>query len=243
MLTLAIDFGNTRIKAASFKNGELLDIKVFQSTMDLVKNPEFILGHTEIIIASVTQEHLSFLEYFEKKIKITVFSSTTLIPLKNRYLSSATLGSDRLAASIGAFSLFPNQAVLTIDCGTCIKCNFVNEANEFIGGAISPGLNMRFKALQHFTDKLPLVEFDPNFNKLIGENTSESISSGVINGSIAEIEGIIEQYKLTYPNLKTLITGGNGEFFVNRLKSSIFAHPNLVLLGLNTILHFNLEKK
>lgn len=242
MQTLAIDFGNTRIKAASFNNGEMLDIKVFSSVEELIKNEAFVLSHTNLIYASVTENHLPFLEHIEKKTHILPFTSSTPIPLTNLYQNAGTLGSDRLAAAIGAYSLYPNTPVLTIDCGTCIKFNFVNSSNEFLGGAISPGLRMRYKALNQFTDKLPYIELDADFSKLVGQNTIESINSGVINGTVAEIDGIIELYKQTFPNLKIAVTGGDADFFVKRLKNSIFAHPNLVLLGLNTILHYNLEK-
>jgi type III pantothenate kinase len=153
------------------------------------------------------------------------------------------LGSDRLAASIGAYSLHPNSNVLVIDAGTCIKYNFTNFKNEYLGGSISPGIEMRFKSLEHFTSKLPLINFDASYRELIGENTKNSILSGVINGSIAEIDGIMFDYKSKFPNIICILTGGDSEFLAKRLKNSIFTHQNLVLKGLNDILNYNLEKK
>ncbi len=243
MAHLALDFGNTRIKAASFTEGEMGSVLTFESVQKLIENKDLILAHSRAIISSVTNDHLVFLQNFEKQITCVLFTSETPIPLTNKYKSSGTLGSDRLAASIGAYSIYPNQNVLTIDCGTCIKYNFVDKANNYLGGGISPGIELRFKALNDHTAKLPLLQIDNAFQKLIGETTHESILSGVLNGAVAEIDGIISSYQLIYPDLITVLTGGNGDFFAKRLKSSIFGHPNLVLKGLNQLLEFQLEKK
>lgn len=243
MAHLALDFGNTCIKAASFKDGKMGDIMTFENVQKLLKSTELILVHSHVIISSVTNDHQIFLHEFDKKVNCILFTSETPIPLTNKYKSSGTLGSDRLAASIGAYSIYPNQNVLTIDCGTCIKYNFVDKTNNYLGGGISPGIELRFKALNDHTAKLPLLQIDNAFQKLIGETTQESILSGVLNGAVAEIDGIIRSYQLIYPDLITVLTGGNGDFFAKRLKSSIFGHPNLVLKGLNQLLEFQLEKK
>jgi type III pantothenate kinase len=174
-----------------------------------------------------------------KQTQLLVFTNETPIPIKNMYESAQTLGSDRLAAAIGGYTLFPNQHVLVIDVGTCIKYNFTTNKNEYIGGGISPGLKMRLKALTTFTSRLPLVEIDENFDTLIGKNTNDSILSGVIMGCIAEMEGIIERYQLLYPDMKIILTGGDTNFFEKRLKKPIFADQNLILKGLNEILEYN----
>ena len=153
------------------------------------------------------------------------------------------MGSDRIAASIGAYYLYSNTNVLVIDMGTCIKYNFTNSQNHYLGGSISPGLQMRFKALHQFTSKLPLLQPDTLKVELIGDNTQNSLLSGVINGIIAEMDGIINQYKEQYPDLVCVITGGDCEHFAKQLKNSIFVHPNLVLRGLNNILNFNINSK
>ena len=244
MAHLALDFGNTCIKAGSFSGNKLQEILTFSNINDLLKESEYVLKHSHLIICSVTQDHLKIIEDFGDEIAHIVFTSQTPIPIKNLYQTSTTLGSDRLAASIGAYGLYPNSDVLCIDCGTCIKYNFVNAKNEYLGGAISPGMQMRFKALEQFTSKLPLVEMNEGYDKLIGQNTAESILSGVILGTLKEINGIIEEYEQNYPHIKIVITGGDGNFFAKHLKkNSIFTHPNLVLEGLNQILNFTLEKK
>lgn len=242
MANLALDFGNTHIKAASFTKGEMGPIRRFSNLSELLNESDYVLAHSNVIISSVTNDHSVFIQNFENKINCILFTSETKIPLQNLYKSASTLGSDRLAAAIGAFTIYPNQNVLTIDSGTCIKYNFTNSQNQYLGGGISPGLQLRFKALNSYTAKLPLLNIDETFDKLIGENTNESIFSGVLNGALAEMEGIIANYKKIYPNLIVAITGGDGDFFVKRLKNSIFGHPNLVLKGLNQILEIQLEK-
>jgi type III pantothenate kinase len=144
---------------------------------------------------------------------------------------------------VGANLYFPNQDVLVIDAGTCIKYDFVNKANAYLGGSISPGLQMRFKALHTLTEKLPLVQPVLNVDYLIGSSTEEAILSGVLNGCIAEIDGIIQQYKSNYKNLKVVLSGGDSIYFDKTLKNSIFASPNIVLEGLNAILDYNVDKQ
>ena len=170
-------------------------------------------------------------------------SATTPIPLKNNYETKETLGTDRLAAVMGSKSIVPNRNVLTINGGTCVTFDLLTDDGIYQGGAISPGLNMRFIALNTFTGKLPLITFDENFHDLIGTSTQESILSGVQNGLIAELEGVITQYNSRYKNLAVVVCGGDSNFFVSRLKNSIFAHnliwqPHLVLAGLNAILNY-----
>ena len=242
-MNLVIDIGNTRVKAALFQNSNLFELKVYNSAHELLIDLNFINQAKNAIIGSVVDDLNDFYITLHKKIPTIVFNSTTKIPLINLYASAATLGSDRLAASIGAYSLHPNSNVLVIDAGTCIKYNFTNFKNEYLGGSISPGIEMRFKSLEHFTSKLPLINFDASYRELIGENTKNSILSGVINGSIAEIDGIMFDYKSKFPNIICILTGGDSEFLAKRLKNSIFTHQNLVLKGLNDILNYNLEKK
>jgi len=241
-LNLVIDIGNTRVKAALFQNSNLFEFKVYNSVNELLIDLNFINQAKNAIIGSVVDDLNDFYNALNQKIPTILFNSTTKIPLTNLYTSAATLGSDRLAASIGAYTLYPNLNVLVIDAGTCIKYNFTNFKNEYLGGGISPGIEMKFKSLEHFTSKLPLINFDKSYPELIGENTKNSILSGVINGSIAEIDGIISDYQLKFPDIICILTGGDSEFLAKRLKNSIFTHQNLVLKGLNDILNYNLEK-
>lgn len=240
-MNLVIDIGNTRVKAAIFNGAELKEFKVYPHVNELIKDPAFYVNTAHVIVSSVTQDHLLLISHFSDK-KFLLFENGTPIPIKNLYKSASTLGSDRIAASLGAFCFFPDSNVLTIDAGTCIKYNFVNNQNEFIGGAISPGLSMRLKALNHFTSALPLIEKDYNYDKLTGTDTRESILSGALVGAAAEVECMIARYEADYENLKIVLTGGDSDYLCKQLKNRFFAHPYIVLYGLNKILNHHLEK-
>lgn len=242
-MNLVIDIGNTRAKAALFKGNHLFEHKVYNTVTDILSDTSFINQANNAIIGSVVGDLDDFYKSLNAIIPTLVFSSETKIPLINLYQSASTLGSDRLSASIGAYYLYPNANVLVIDAGTCIKYNFTNSKNEYLGGGISPGIQMKFKALHQFTSKLPLVETDLSTSELIGTNTKNSILSGVLNGTVAEIDGIIDEYKSRFTGLICVLTGGDSELLAKRLKNSIFAHQNLVLKGLNDILNYNLENK
>lgn len=240
-MNLIIDIGNTRVKAALFKENQLFELRIFESVSELLSDLSFIKQAQNAIIGSVVDDLTLFYSALDSIIPTLIFTHQTKIPLLNLYHSASTLGSDRLAAAVGANMLYPSKDVLVIDAGTCIKYNFTNSQNEYLGGAISPGIQMRLNALEHFTSKLPLIELDENFDELIGRNTQGSILSGVLNGSLAEIDGLINDYKIQFPEIICILTGGNTEFLAKRLKNSIFTHQNLVLKGLNDILNYNLE--
>jgi len=242
-LNLIIDIGNTRVKAALFNGAILFDSKVYDSVNAILSDTSFISKAKRAIIGTVVKEQEDFYQAINAIVPTTIFTSDTKIPLINLYQSASTLGSDRLAASVGAYYLYSNANVLVIDAGTCIKYNFTNSKNEYLGGGISPGIQMKLKALQTFTSKLPLIEADFLYNELVGNNTQNSILSGVLNGSVAEIDGIISQYKLQFTDIICVLTGGDSEYLAKRLKNSIFAHQNLVLKGLNDILNYNSEYK
>jgi type III pantothenate kinase len=241
-MNLVIDFGNTRIKAGIFNKNELLSAHIFNSDTELITFLKTGLSVNNCLIASVTSQHDGILNYLSSNLSVILFSSTTRVPLKNLYKSASTLGSDRLAASVGSFYFFPSQPVLTIDAGTCIKYNFVTEQNEYLGGAISPGISMRLKAMHHYTHALPLIEPDTMFDTLIGENTKNSLLSGALIGSAAEVDNMIERYLTKYPNMQVVITGGDSDYLCKQLKNRFFANQNILLYGLNSILNFNLEK-
>lgn len=241
-MNLALDFGNTRIKAGFFKGGDLADRAAFDSVEELIAAIPTFREVENCIIGSVTNAHLPVQEALRGKIKTLVFAATTPIPLKNLYKSALTLGSDRIAASVGAWTSHPNRNVLTIDAGTCVKYNFVNATNEYLGGAISPGLPMRLKAMNHYTHALPLVEMEKNFVQLIGGTTAESLLSGALVAAAAEVDGMIDRYRALYPDLEVLITGGDADYLCKQVKNRFFADQNLLLKGLHTILTFNLEK-
>ena len=166
----------------------------------------------------------------------------TELPIENLYETPETLGKDRIAAAVGANELFPDQNLLIIDAGTAITYDLVSEKNQFIGGNISPGLEMRFKALNHFTGKLPLVNYSDDF-ETVGRNTIDAIRAGVQNGILFEIAQTIDLFNRNYQNLHIIMTGGDSYFFDKKLNYSIFVNFNLTLIGLNRILEHNAKKK
>jgi type III pantothenate kinase len=240
-MQLVIDIGNTRVKAALFEEKELKQFFVFPDTNALLAAgliKKYAVKHC--IVGSVVNETGTFTEQLQQQANVLVFAADTPTPVKNKYRSAHTLGSDRLAGAVGGYFLAPKQNILVIDAGTCIKYNFVNEAGEYIGGGISPGLQMRFKAMNTFTSRLPLLDIDPGFDTLVGTTSNESILSGAQFGAVAEIEGFITEYGQRFNNLKVFLTGGDTDFFAKRLKKPIFADQFLILKGLNAILDHNL---
>ena len=242
-MNLAIDVGNTRVKIAVFEKDKLVELFVFQKTKILSEIKEILKKH-EIsvgIMSNVASISDSKLKKLKDLVHIQVISSFTEVPFKNLYETPKTLGVDRIALVAGAVSQFSGHNILVIDAGTCITFDFVNSEGEYLGGAISPGLKMRFNSLNYFTANLPLLEID-ELTDFIGKNTKESINSGVINGAIQEIDGVINQYNKKFLDLTVVLTGGDTNFLAKQLKSSIFANQNFLLQGLNRILIHNTEK-
>lgn len=238
MKVAAIDFGNTRIKLGIFENNILQEVKRFDSIATLKVNLlDFDIQ--QAIISSVSnpieeiQKELSFIN------TLIFLTKSTQLPILNSYKSPDTLGLDRIAAAIGAHFNYQNENCLIIDIGTAIKYDLILANGEFIGGIISPGRQMRFKALHNFTKKLPLLD-SADIPELIGIDTNSCMISGVMNGIIAEINGIIDEY-LKIHKIKVLICGGDAPYFETSIKYPTFAHPNLVLEGLNRIFQHNVK--
>ena len=241
-MDLIIDIGNTRIKCAIFKNGRLYNtLYCFDNELE-----EFIFSLdgaiNRLIVSSVKPLNNSQENVFRKTCStVFILSSKLRMPFNNKYKTPETLGADRLALSAGGVLKFRNKPILLIDVGTCMTFDFVSQEGDYLGGSISPGVLMRLKSLHHFTGKLPLVGLKEPSN-IIGCNTNESILSGVLNGMRMEIDGIIDAYKLRYPNVKTILTGGDLTSFDKKLKNSIFADADLLLKGMHFILELNTDE-
>jgi len=242
-MNLILDFGNTQKKLALFDAGELLLVQQHDeiSKAMIIQFMEAHPGITSCILSSVVEHAADIPEYLRQKLLFIALDEHTPLPVINRYGTGHSLGKDRLAAAVGGAHAFPWSNVLIINAGTALTFDFVNEKGEYLGGAISPGMQMRFTALHTFTDKLPLLSYQEQV-ELVGTNTRKSILSGVINGMVAEIEGISHGYQEKYPGLKIILSGGDLNYFVKRLKISIFALPNIVIHGLQQILSFNVNK-
>jgi type III pantothenate kinase len=239
-MNLILDFGNTYQKVALFEMGNLLQVVQYQNiSLPVIRNfAEKNPGIESCILSSVIRHPASINTFLQKHFHFIELSASTPVPVINRYRTPEELGKDRLAAVVGGGSFLPGKDLLVVMAGTCITYNLITSAGEFLGGAISPGMNMRFQALHTFSSKLPLVTFKDGDNP-VGENTEQSIRSGVINGIVSEIEGFFSLYQKKYPGLKIILSGGDLKYFDNRLKINIFAIPDIVLLGLHKILIFN----
>lgn len=242
---LVLDRGNTLLKCALFQNHKLLATNSFDGMDDnellhYIKQLEskFNLTISHSILSSVRPVIDKFINILKNRTLFTNLKPETPLPIVNKYSSPLTLGNDRKAAVVGATNMFPGEDLLVIDAGTCITFDFINKQNEYFGGAISPGINLRFKALHTFTGNLPLIN-PVVITKLIGDSTQNSIRSGVVNGIRAEVDGIIDQYKDNFPEVKVIFTGGDIKYFDKYLKNNIFAVESLVQIGLKDILLYN----
>ena len=241
-MKLVIDSGNTLVKLAVFNGSQIvellktpdLSIQTIAQLLDKYKNIN------SAIFSSVRENTQELENFLDQKVHFISLDGKTLLPYKNNYTTPETLGKDRIAAVAGAQNLFPTNNVLVIDAGTSITYDLLTSDGEYMGGGISPGMQMRFDALNTFTSKLPLIkaEYDKDIT-LIGNTTSKAILSGVQNGVLQEVDGIIEEYKADFSSLKIVICGGDNKYFDKYLKNNIFAAPNLVLQGLIKILQFN----
>ncbi len=237
---LTIDQGNSFCKIIIFQNNiaiyrDVCKVLTARRLQSLCKK----FNIQSALVSSVVDFNSS-LKIMLKKLSIVVLAESTKIPIKNLYTTPKTLGKDRLANVIAATFLFPKQNVLIIDAGTCIKYDLIDHSKKYKGGNISPGLKMRFLALNKFTGKLPLAPLtDPQ--KLIGDSTVTALQTGVFNGIVAEMEGIAARYAEKYTDLKVILTGGDMNRFVSQLNLSIFAASDLVNIGLNEIIKHNVE--
>jgi len=233
--------GNTRIKAGLFSDHTLLKVRGDLRIADLSKLA-VEEGVEQVIVSSVVSD----LDHFESETgleQVIKLNPLLELPIGNRYQTPLTLGMDRLAAAAGAHSLYPGNDCLVIDVGTTNTYDFLNGEGDYLGGAISPGMRLRFQALNQHTRKLPHLKACEKDIPLIGPHTEGSILSGIINGICAEIEGIIRRYNEKFPNLKVVMCGGDATFFESKVKAPIFVNPHLVLIGLNSILMYHARNK
>jgi len=242
-MNLVIDIGNTRTKFSVFNRGEVLIT---------VPVDEFLPEHInmlqeehpdlkKVILSSVKDYSPNLRTALQNKFEYFLeLDAQTPLPIENCYKTPESLGKDRIAAAVGGFDLYPEKNLLIIDAGTAITYDVLNDKHQYLGGNISPGIEMRYKALHQFTGKLPLLS-QQKFDKLYGTTTDEAIRAGVQHGVVFEVDKAIDTFKEFYKNLNVIITGGDADFFDNKLKNSFFVNFNLTALGLNRILEYNGE--
>ena len=240
-MNLIIDAGNTFVKLAVFENGSILYDENTEVSNLIKKVKEVFDNYPKIewaIVSSVvnlTKKQINALAIF---CNVHILDQKSKTPFKNSYATPQTLGVDRIALATAAFYHNPKGNTLVIDAGTCITYDMINDIGEYLGGGISPGLAMRYKALHQNTSKLPFLDIKDPID-LIGNTTDSSIHSGVVNGVCAEIDGVIDQYKSRFKDLTVILTGGDALFLSKRLKNTIFALSKFLLEGLNYLLDYN----
>ncbi|MBO7481605.1 MAG: type III pantothenate kinase [Bacteroidales bacterium] len=242
MYNLVVDAGNTSIKMFLFENGEIAKSLKCSDVAELLPALESAVSVDRVakcIVSSVSTEQENIASVFGSLFPVMRFSPSLRFPISIRYATPNTLGSDRVAAVVGAAKRYPKRNVLVIDSGTAITYDILTAQGEYLGGNISPGLNTRFRALHNFTGKLPLLQVDNSINGLFGTSTNEAIALGVQNGLLYEVNATIRQFADRFDDLLVVFTGGDSFFFENRINFSNFAEPYLVAFGLNEILEFN----
>ena len=245
-MQLIIDVGNSYAKIAVYDGAEIVELKVTESIG--VEQIEDILNNypqiSSAILSEVRGNNDEISKFLSQHVFFIELNQATPVPFNNQYQTPETLGKDRIAGASAALTLFPNENVLVIDAGTCITYDLINSKGDYLGGAISPGINMRFRSLHDFTGKLPLVKaIDGQIPELIGNNTINSIYAGVQKAVLLEVDAMISEYQSKFQPLKTILSGGDYFYFDKNLKSNIFATPNIVIKGLKVILDFNEDSK
>ena len=238
---LVIDWGNTRLKTGWFAGEQLIETGHYTTPNDLLTD----LANrpvAQVLVSSTSRPAEEIHTLFSgMDSQFFVLGSQTPLPIRKEYDTPHTLGTDRVAVAVGAVTLFPGQDCLILDLGTCLTADFIDRDSVFRGGLISPGLHMRLRAMHEQTARLPLVETPTNWPDLTAKNTRAAMQSGVMNGLSFELNGIVDMYRRERPGIVVLICGGDAPAFESRLKPPIFAVPDLVLIGLNRILRYNVE--
>lgn len=238
-MKLTIDIGNSRTKIGIFQKDELISTDTSDElTITFIEKVfEEFPSIEKAIYANVKDVNSEVIEHLKVLATTVQLTNSSALPFYNKYETPETLGKDRIAVVAGALALMPDENVLIIDAGTCITYDLLTSKKEYLGGGISPGISMRFEAMNTLTGKLPLVrhELDKRVD-LIGNSTVKSLESGSCNGVLCEVDGIIDEYKKQFQGLKVIVTGGDFKYFDKYLKNNIFAAPNLVLIGLKKIL-------
>tara|TARA_B100001121_G_scaffold277983_1_gene268282 strand:- start:39 stop:767 length:729 start_codon:yes stop_codon:yes gene_type:complete len=240
-MNLVIDIGNSRIKLFLFENDKIIFSKIcnhaeFDKTLATFPNNEKIIN---LISSTVSTNYDDVIQENFRNSKFFQLSNKHLkLPFQNNYKTLNSLGQDRIALVSSAVHKYPNSNNLIIDVGTCITYDFIDSKNKYYGGAISPGIKLRYSSLNDYTSNLPLLEFK-EMDSLIGSNTEESIHIGISNGIISEVNRFINNLKIDYPDLNVIITGGDSMFLLNKIKNAIFADQDFLAIGLNNIIKLN----
>lgn len=244
-MKLVIDRGNTRYKLAVFEKDDMVYFSSFQTlSVGILENLFCKFDLQQAIVSSVAgEEEEQVMNYLMDNTELFSMTDELYLPIRIDYSTPSTLGKDRIAAVVAASVLYSGDAVLVIDAGSCVCFDFVDENKVYRGGSITTGIEMKYKALHNFTTDLPLIEIEHENVILCEKSTIGCIKSGVLNGTVAEIESMINWYLKENDNIKVVLTGGDAGFIAERLNCNVIVEDKLVLKGLNIILNVNAKKK
>lgn len=244
MTTLCLDFGNTRLKAGLF-NDDKFDKEILLQEDGLKELQEILNEYhpQKSILSSVINHNEAIEKLLSENTRFHKLSVDTKINFTIPVSKPGTIGADRLALAAAATHFYPGKNNLVISLGSCITYNFINQYRQFLGGSISPGMEMRYKSMHDFTAKLPWITAVPetigtNY-PLVGYDTSTNLLSGVLKGILYELDGFIDAYSNKYGNFNVLLTGGNSAYFAGQLKNKIFADSNFLYKGLYALSELN----
>uniref|UniRef100_UPI0040492E50 type III pantothenate kinase n=1 Tax=Flavobacterium sp. TaxID=239 RepID=UPI0040492E50 len=243
-MILVIDVGNSFVKCAVFETDMLIERQVCEHNEAIIFFNFFLKKYPQItngIVSSVGKLENDVLYYLKENINLLEISNETIFPFINNYQTPKTLGIDRMVLVAGAVLSYPNSNRLIIDAGTCITYDFVDSKNIYYGGSISPGISLRYKSLNTYTQNLPLLH-KKEVDSLTGSSTTNAIHTGVINGVVFEIDGFIAQYLNQNKDLTIILTGGDADFLAKSLKNTIFANSNFLLESLNQLYTYSKKK-
>ena len=242
-MNLVLDIGNSRVKCAVFEKNKRIGKAIWESlSLEVLKEKCAAFDIKNVIVSASGIEPEVVKKYLDAHFNVVRLTHDTTIPIKNNYRTPETLGKDRLAGVVAAHFLYPDKACLVVDAGSALTFNFLDEGACFQGGCITAGLKMRYKALNYFTARLPLLDFDGNTtNEFIGRDTISGLTIGVQKGFVHEVKGWIKQYEKQYPALQAVFTGGDGAFLYENIEiKNKFYERDLVLIGLNRILNWTM---
>lgn len=240
-MVLVVDIGNTRIKGAVFEHDSILEHFSFVSHELKIQLNSIANKYPkckDIVVANVGNFTKEAFQQIVTSLDCHFITRQWSFPFNNKYVTPESLGIDRMVLASGAVLSYPKQNRLVIDAGTCVTYDFVDCNDNYLGGAISPGIRLRYEALHQKTAKLPLLQ-PKNPDYFIGNSTIEAIHVGVIQGLLHEINGFIAQYQSENENITIILTGGDADFLAMRLKNTIFANPNFLLESLNQTFQYN----
>lgn len=240
-MNLCIDIGNSFIKLAIVENREVLHKDVVKKIyVSKIKEIKRSFDFKSVIVGASGKLPKSIMRHLGQNYHLLILSADTPLPIQIGYKTPKTLGRDRIAAVVGAHAIYPESDNCVIDIGTCITFDVILKSKLYVGGNISPGVELRLKAMNDYTARLPLVKRG-GLDHLLGESTEEALQNGATIGTLLEIKSFIESVRQKYSKINVIITGGDAIFFAEAINSKIFVNPNLVLIGLNEIMKFNAE--